>query len=117
MAFQRHEFDDFLQHFLQQPASFPTFQDTLEDNFNWRLWSLGIGDGTTILIQAVNIDVASRPHIVTFSPGQRLLKLGQLRIMGNGRLPALVDSTGKIVEMGQISKDLRLVATSLVTRW
>lgn len=35
--------------------------------------------------------------------------------MGNGRLPALVDSTGKIVEMGQISKDLRLVATSLVT--
>jgi hypothetical protein len=51
MAFQRHEFDDFLQHFLQQPASFPTFQDTLEDNFNWRLWSLGIGDGTTILIK------------------------------------------------------------------
>jgi hypothetical protein len=110
--FSDMSFDDF----LQQPASFPTFQDTLEDNLNWRLWSLGIGDGTTILIQAVNIDVASRPHIVTFSPeGQRLLKLGQLRIMGNGRLPALVDSTGKIVEMGQISKDLRLVATSLVT--
>ncbi len=110
--FSDMSFDDF----LQQPALFPTLQDTLKDNLNRRLWSLGIGDGTTILIQAVNIDVASRTYIVTFSPeGQRLLKLGQLRIMGNGRIPALVDSTGKIVEMGKIGKNLGLVATSLMT--
>jgi len=32
--FSDMSFDDFLQHFLQQPASFPTFQDTLEDNLN-----------------------------------------------------------------------------------
>ncbi len=102
--------------FLQQPASFPTLQDTLKDNLNRRLWSVGIGDGTTMLIQAVNIDAASRTYTVTFSPeGQRLLHLGQLSIMGNGRIPVLVDSTGKIVEMGQIGRNLGLVATSLMT--
>ncbi len=105
-------FDDF----LQQSASFSALQDTLKDNLNRRLWSMGIGDGTTILIQAVNIDAASRAYTVTFSPeGQRLLHLGQLSIMGNGRIPMLVDATGKIVEIGQISKNLGLVATSLVT--
>ncbi len=105
-------FDDF----LQQSASFSALQDTLKDNLNRRLWSMGIGDGTTILIQAVNIDAASRAYTVTFSPeGQRLLHLGQLSIMGNGTRPTLVDATGKIVEMGQISKNLGLVATSLVT--
>ena len=105
-------FDDF----LQQSASFSALQDTLKDNLNRRLWSMGIGDGMTILIQAVNIDVASRTYTVTFSPeGQRLLQLGQLSIMGNGRIPMLVDATGKIVEIGQISKNLGLVATSLVT--
>ncbi len=105
-------FDDF----FQQSASFSALQDTLKDNLNRRLWSMGIGDGMTILIQAVNIDVASRTYTVTFSPeGQRLLQLGQLSIMGNGRIPMLVDATGKIVEIGQISKNLGLVATSLVT--
>ncbi|MBO9311248.1 MAG: hypothetical protein J7465_03295 [Chloroflexus sp.] len=110
--FGNMSFDDF----LQQSASFSALQDTLKDNLNRRLWSMGIGDGMTILIQAVNIDVASRTYTVTFSPeGQRLLQLGQLSIMGNGRIPMLVDATGKIVEIGQISKNLGLVATSLVT--
>ncbi len=105
-------FDDF----LQQSASFSALQDTLKDNLNRRLWSMGIGDGTTILIQAVNIDAAYRTYTVIFSPeGQRLLQLGQLSIMGNGTRPTLVDATGKIVEMGKISKNLGLVATSLVT--
>lgn len=105
-------FDDF----LQQPALFHDLQDSLKGNLNWRLWSVGIGNGTTILIQAVNIDTASRSYTVFFSPeGQRLLDLGQLTIMGNGTRPVLVDATGKIVEMGQIGKNLGLVASSLAT--
>ncbi|WP_318777278.1 hypothetical protein [Chloroflexus sp.] len=79
-------------------------ESSLPDNLNRRLWSMGIGDGSTMLVQAVSIASANGTYTVQFSPaGQRLLNLGQLAIMGNGQRPLLVDSAGKVVEIGRIT--------------
>ncbi|WP_299755579.1 hypothetical protein [uncultured Chloroflexus sp.] len=52
---------------------------------------------------------------MTFSAeGQRLLGLGQLSIM-NGQRPLLVDSAGKIVEIGRITPNIALVAASVTS--
>ncbi len=86
---------------------------SLAANLNRRLTSMGIGDGSTMLVQAVEFNASKGSYTVVFSPeGQRILSLGKATLMGNGQRPMLVDVQGRIVEIGRISQhSVRVVAS------
>ncbi|RMD82249.1 MAG: hypothetical protein D6823_01380 [Chloroflexi bacterium] len=89
--------------------------ESLKDNFNHRLASVGIGNGSVMLVQAVEWIASEGKYTVVFSQeGQRLLKLRQAILMGNGTRPILMGSNGRIVEIGRLSQ-IGSHAVSLLT--
>ncbi|WP_322487732.1 hypothetical protein [Chloroflexus sp.] len=89
---------------------------SLKDNLNHRLASIGIGNDSVMLVQAVELSASNGTYTVVFSPeGQRLLSLSKATIMSNGQLPILVDRKGRIVEIGRISRQVSRAVASLTT--
>lgn len=102
------------EEIVRSPELFATHLNaSLASNLNRRLASMGIGNGSTILVQAVEFNASKGTYTVVFSPeGQRFLSLSKATLMGNGQRPTLVDVQGRIVEMGRISQhSVRVVAS------
>ncbi|WP_322495626.1 hypothetical protein [Chloroflexus sp.] len=77
---------------LKSSPLISTLNASLAANLNRRLTSMGIGDGSTMLVQAVEFNASKGSYTVVFSPeGQRILSLGKATLMGNGQCPMLVD--------------------------
>ncbi|OAN44259.1 hypothetical protein A6A03_17435 [Chloroflexus islandicus] len=105
------------EEIVRSPEVFATHLNaSLASNLNHRLASMGIGNSSTMLVQAVELNASKGAYTVVFSPeGQRLLSLGKATLMGNGQRPILVDVQGRIVEMGRISQHSVRVVAALAT--
>lgn len=102
---------------INSPEVFTThLNESLKDNFNHRLASVGIGNGSVMLVQAVEWIASEGKYTVVFSQeGQRLLALRQATLMGNGTRPILIGRNGRTTEIGRLSQIGSRAVSSLTT--